>query len=529
MRRTTTGWLLALAGVFSVAPAHSTEYLPPNVEVIVPPPFEYLETVLWVARSDSHLAVGWTSSGGDCQYIGVGFCPALLIYERVAESWELQQSFEYAEPGLLNSPPKFVAPDRLLVGRFWDTRSDFETIEYRLDAATNTWEASAPVPVFRSFPYTAFHDGVYVSLSRSGARFIENVDGAWQETGVTNFDTVHGTGDDREILQVIARDNIVYVLFCSSPRTCNANYAVATLDFETRSFVEAFEIAGNGASRFAVFENHIVFSWRAGIFDPVEAPVVYERIGGAWQPAGEAIMHFDWRLYNGALHKTGNTLFEMREPMINSDIARALLFYEPNPMGQWEQQGAVIVPDGERLMLGLDVAAVYGDNVYLLAGPGGAWTRVFEIRDYREYLDLDRDVMPQWWEEQYGFSPTAFNDFSRDHDLDGLSSSEEYGYQTSPTSNDTDADRMPDRWELNHFLDPRDAADGDGDLDLDGVSNRQEFLIGTDPTLPNSGMPSNIPTGSGGGGLAVDLILLGLLMAVSRRKRLPAVEMRGHQ
>ena len=167
-------------------------------------------------------------------------------------------------------------------------------------------------------------------------------------------------------------------------------------------------------------------------------------------------------------------------------------------------------------------ASVYGNTVYLPEGPGAAWTRILEVENYLEYLDLDQDLLPEWWEEQYGFSPIAYDDFTLDTDSDGLSDEDEYKYQTSPITSDTDGDQMPDEWELSYGLDPRDASDGNADLDGDGESNRQEFLNGTDPSdassnsIPSVPPPSATP-GGGGGAIGWSLAVLLILRLICRQ------------
>ncbi len=58
---------------------------------------------------------------------------------------------------------------------------------------------------------------------------------------------------------------------------------------------------------------------------------------------------------------------------------------------------------------------------------------------------------------------------------------------------------MPDYWELQYGLSPTNSADSALDLDGDGMSNAAEYFAGTDPTQPGSVLKLNriakTPTG----------------------------------
>jgi hypothetical protein len=80
-------------------------------------------------------------------------------------------------------------------------------------------------------------------------------------------------------------------------------------------------------------------------------------------------------------------------------------------------------------------------------------------------FDTDGDLLPDWWEIQYGIDPLTPNDASSlawDADGDGLGLFDEYRYCTSPVTNDTDGDLILDGVEIPHSPGscPNDASDG---------------------------------------------------------------------
>ncbi len=136
--------------------------------------------------------------------------------------------------------------------------------------------------------------------------------------------------------------------------------------------------------------------------------------------------------------------------------------------------------------------------------------------------DSDKDGMPDWWEDLYGFNKFSAADATQDADGDGLNNRDEFLAGTNPRLADTDGDGIPDgveytngsnpllstsrpefagmTWPSGQDLDGNGLPDAweiryhafnlppNGDADGDGVSNAQEARDGTDPFDPNSKM-----------------------------------------
>ena len=120
-----------------------------------------------------------------------------------------------------------------------------------------------------------------------------------------------------------------------------------------------------------------------------------------------------------------------------------------------------------------------------------------------EFVDVDGDGLPDWWELRY-FGNATTTAASSDSDGDGLMNSQEYALGTDPTSNvdtdidslsddlelflgtdphywDSDNDGMSDGWEHKYELDPLSPNDPNIDSDNDGWTDGQEADQGTDP------------------------------------------------
>jgi LPXTG-site transpeptidase (sortase) family protein len=68
-------------------------------------------------------------------------------------------------------------------------------------------------------------------------------------------------------------------------------------------------------------------------------------------------------------------------------------------------------------------------------------------------LDLDKDTLPDIWEEEFGLSVTA-NDYALDQDNDGLPNYLELRHGTNPQKADTDEDGFDDSNEIRNGYDP---------------------------------------------------------------------------
>jgi hypothetical protein len=92
-------------------------------------------------------------------------------------------------------------------------------------------------------------------------------------------------------------------------------------------------------------------------------------------------------------------------------------------------------------------------------------------------MDTDFDGMPDGWEVEYKLDPKNSNDQYYDNDRDGLSSADEFLYQTNPNDWDTDRDGESDGSEIVCGKDPLYPFDGDNDNDK--VPNAIEVLFHT--------------------------------------------------
>jgi hypothetical protein len=98
--------------------------------------------------------------------------------------------------------------------------------------------------------------------------------------------------------------------------------------------------------------------------------------------------------------------------------------------------------------------------------------------------DTDADGLPDWWEVQYGLSPTDANGDNGptgDPDKDGLTNAQEYAAHTNPKAADTDGDGLTDSDELTRGTKPTVA-----DTDNDGLSDGAEVKLGTNPLLSDT-------------------------------------------
>ncbi len=162
------------------------------------------------------------------------------------------------------------------------------------------------------------------------------------------------------------------------------------------------------------------------------------------------------------------------------------------------------------------ILTVTSGTGYTVGTPASA---TVTIADNDASPDADADGLPDAWELQYWTSINAQGG-TGDPDLDNLTNAQEYAQGTDPTNPDSDADGMADGWEVQYGFNPASAADGSQDADGDGFSNSQEFQGGSNPNDPLS-VPAQA-SGSGGGGCGatgLEPLLLGLLLALPRRRR----------
>ncbi|MFH0880436.1 MAG: hypothetical protein V2A34_12040 [Lentisphaerota bacterium] len=100
--------------------------------------------------------------------------------------------------------------------------------------------------------------------------------------------------------------------------------------------------------------------------------------------------------------------------------------------------------------------------------------------------DADDDGVSDQFQATFEEVSNGAMDAGADTDNDGLTTDEEYFYETDPLSWDTDGDGMGDGYELEHGLNPQSTGDRDLDADGDGLSNKQEHDLNTDPDNTDS-------------------------------------------
>ncbi|MDD3607950.1 MAG: sortase, partial [Candidatus Moranbacteria bacterium] len=125
--------------------------------------------------------------------------------------------------------------------------------------------------------------------------------------------------------------------------------------------------------------------------------------------------------------------------------------------------------------------------------------------------DKDKDGIPGWWEEKFGFSDRDPLDVKSDPDNDKVNNLLEFEYQIDPKDPDSDrdgyfdgeeiadgfnpagvgkidqdSDGIPDWWEEKFALDKSDSSDAQLDFDHDGLDNLDEYTYRSHPEKPDS-------------------------------------------
>jgi hypothetical protein len=116
--------------------------------------------------------------------------------------------------------------------------------------------------------------------------------------------------------------------------------------------------------------------------------------------------------------------------------------------------------------------------------------------DSNDYNDIDNDLLPDYWEENFFHNPADINDRYDDPDNDGANNLEEFLAGTSPIdANDNDAykDGLPDNWER-LFFGEINRYDANDNPDGDDSNNLIEWQLGTHPgrtsvDRDNDGLP----------------------------------------
>ena len=520
----TFSFLMIVGMLLPLGPCLAQEYFPPGIEII-DPPFDYVDRINWVSRTEDHLIVVGLGHSPTCPSYPV-YCPSLHFYERPEGRWELQQTVEFAETGLAAIMP--IGPNKVALRRS-KTRGGsqtFEIEEYNLDPISGQWEGTV-VSQLRPGGM-AYSDGTYLlaceGINCGKITFVDNINGEWQETDVLYLSSIR-VFNGYTVTEILVQNGLAYVLFCEHTGSCSDNRGIAIIDVPSRTVIDYLEIQNPGILALSLFgDQMLIAAHDLTHAQPYLPTQIYENIAGIWTHVDDVSNSFEWSRRGFNIAQTDETLFDEKSPTIGSNPVDAFVFYQRNASSEWEQHGAILIPTGNGVMRYSYMAGVFGQAVYVVEGTTGSIARILEVTNYHDYLDRDEDIMPQWWEEMYGFSPDAYNDFENDTDQDGLSDIEEYGYLTSPVSHDTDNDQMSDDWELQYAFDPRDASDADLDFDQDGYSNQYEYLNGMDPhfrdgAADNSQPPYTRPQGGGG---STDLLWAFILLIGSLSRLLGA-------
>ncbi|MBL9113692.1 MAG: DUF1800 family protein [Verrucomicrobiaceae bacterium] len=141
----------------------------------------------------------------------------------------------------------------------------------------------------------------------------------------------------------------------------------------------------------------------------------------------------------------------------------------------------------QMLTVAFDAAgkATSGANVIELSRSGGTVNGWFSMdalsldANPTALLDGDGDGLPQWWEQESGFSDSVASDAVQDADNDGKTNTQEFTAGTNAQLADSDGDGLSDGQES--VSDPLNK-----DSDGDGVSDKQEYEAGTNPLLADS-------------------------------------------
>lgn len=175
---------------------------------------------------------------------------------------------------------------------------------------------------------------------------------------------------------------------------------------------------------------------------------------------------------------------------VNAILGNSLIIAHNQP-GSWTTPQLILLHElahlfgGEHLAEGEVPRSWYGDaSLTILDYENLAWMRIVGFNEgdlpiddhnldimvhtnrsefgfpnymYRfDYNDPDQDILPNWFEYQYGLNATDPSSATGDPDGDGLSSRVEWEIGTLPTHSDSDNDTFPDNIEVEAGTDPLD-------------------------------------------------------------------------
>jgi len=527
---------LRLNVVLAFGLLHSTLALaqndvPKNINILERPienPAHYAKIM---SATDRLLLVSGQNTGEGCTPTTPGWsCPQAYLFEKQNNEWVRVKTHSWSEAGGVF--PKIIDDNHYYIHRTQNTtsstRADFHELQmFTYDHATKTTQASAAV-TFDQPEATAFDGRHLVTITRWHITFIEYdvASDSWSDPRINPISVIHPSDGEFNRHWVDVQDGIAYFETCES-QNCPYGFGIAVVDIATESLIDVIDLLDlpSRAFRPYLIDDRIVIKHLEHRPTHEVPSRVYEKVDGVWSLLSE----FDegLGLWNDstALAWSDDYMLDLRMGHYFGEDASQVIIYAPDGEKHWIPVGLIPIQNGafkghNGYYRYLTSMAAGGDTLFLRhEGDSSVGYRIFEISDLSYYLDNDKDLMPDGWELEWGYSTADYDDFMvLDSDHDNLTDAKEFRYMTNPLNSDTDGDGLPDDVEVDWLFDPSDSSDARLDLDGDGVSNLQEYHDNTNPNNKNSFLKSSLPrvTGGGGGGGTGIIWLLVLTAFISR-------------